>query len=440
MRPRREGDYGVAREGLGSIGIRITYTVFQFLITVLLARWLGAEGLGRYSFCLALVGLLTILGQLGLPMYGVRMAAMYVAKGDRVSLGQLIRSAQVLVVLFGIPLTAVMSGVAYVLLDDVGLRAALMIAALLIVPLGLIEIQGGLLRGMGAVLLGQAAAHTVRPLATLILIGTAIVAALQPDVVTALLITLLAATVACCAGWYLLRRSRPDPGGELNGIAPSVLRGALPFLVLSGAQVVNYYADLVLLGLLAQEADVGLYRVGAQLVEGIGLPLVALTAVISTDIARRSSQADWYGIQRILINSHRAAVAMVLLLAVGLAAMGTILLHYLFGQEYIPAAPVVYVLSVGKVAYATVCFSGVAASMLGSASTASIFTALVAVLNAILNILLIPVWGILGAALATAISSVVVSFALARWLKEHYGINIAAWSRPRFHATRPTGA
>ena len=58
--------------GISSIAIRIVGTGLAFALSVVLARTLGAEGFGIYSFVLSLLIFLSIPIQAGFPNLAVR--------------------------------------------------------------------------------------------------------------------------------------------------------------------------------------------------------------------------------------------------------------------------------------------------------------------------------------------------------------------------------
>lgn len=63
------------RGGVGSIAIKIASTGLNLVLAIVLARLLGAEGFGVYSFIFALVTILAIPAQMGLLNLVVRETA-----------------------------------------------------------------------------------------------------------------------------------------------------------------------------------------------------------------------------------------------------------------------------------------------------------------------------------------------------------------------------
>jgi len=199
-------------------------------------------------------------------------------------------------------------------------------------------------------------------------------------------------------------------------------------MLLSGAQVLNYHTGVVVLGILTSQEDVGLYRVAVQVADGLGMVLIAIAATITPHLARLHARGDWAGLQKVLVNCHRAGVAVLLPAAVMLAIKGETILALVFGPAYTAAARTMAILVLGKTAYASVCFSGAALSMFGLASVATLTTAIAALANVALNLLLVPRLGLEGAAIASAVSSLTTTSVCIAWMRVRYGIGFSAFA------------
>jgi len=246
----------------------------------------------------------------------------------------------------------------------------------------------------------------------------------------ALNIQILAALCALFAALLSLRTYMP--AGPWRQTPSAMLREAREsrhFLLLAGGQVLNYQTNMLLLGVLASPTEVGLYRVALQLVDGLGIAMLAISVVIAPQLARLHAKDDWGKIQRVLVLSHRAAVV-VMLLPVGVILMfGSSLLELIYGTEYVAAQTALSILSVGKIMYATVGFSGLALGMLGRPGFAAVITFTTVGSNMLLGLLLIRPFGVQGAAVAAAVSMFAANTYALLWLNKQSGRGFAAFSR-----------
>ena len=425
----------LVRSTVGSLLIKGGYVLLQFTAGVVLARALRPEGLGVYAYALAMVNLLVIPAQFGFAGYLVRMAAIYRADEKWGMLkGLLSRSSQVVLLV-----SLVIASLAFILIDFAELVPAdmssqpLLLALVLLPFLALLEVNSGALRGLGHVVIGQLPSQILRP--ALFLFTLAVMAVVLPSFSPehAIGANVVATSIALGAGLLLLSRHIPQASRNTRVETASTewLRGSLPFMLLAGTQVINHQTDVLMLGILTAPDQVGLYRVAVQIADGMGLVLLAITAVITPHLASLHASGNRRTLQRLLVNSHRAGVSMLLPIALLLITFGARFLAVVFGHDYTEAANALTILALGKAVFATVGFSGVALSMFGRAWAATVVTGLTAILNVILNLILIPFMGIEGAALATAVSGFVVALGCIAWMRRIYGYDFSFLGREK---------
>lgn len=419
----------IFNSSLGTLAVKAVFVVLQFSVSVVLARLLGVGGFGVYSFAIAVATLLLIPAQLGFSGYLVRMVAIYRAQSEFGLLkGLLIRSGQFVVLASAV--TAGLCAAAITSFDgQLGEPSSTtLLLALFLVPfLSLLMAGGGVLRGLGHVVVSHIPEQTLRPLILLLLL---LYASSVAEVTSekAMFANLGATVAALVFGIFLLKTRLPGTHDSQHAKMRTMewLRGALPFMLLAGSQVINHQADILLLGVLATVNDVGQYRVAVQIADALVVVLLAITASITPHLASLHSKGDWHTIQQVLVSAHRAGMSILVPLAVLVALAGGGFLEFMFGAEFSDASGAVTILASGKALYAGVGFCGIALSMFGFASVATVVTLLTALLNIALNWLLIPRYGIEGAAVATSLSLVIVNAALAMWIKSKFGFNVTA--------------
>lgn len=421
------------RGGVGSLAIKFGYVALQLTNSILLARLLQPEGYGVYSYVLALAGILAIPGHLGFPNYLVRTVAVYRERGD-VSLlrGLVIRSLQIV----GAASLGVAAVASLVILvsnaesRDFG-RPALLAGMLLLPLYALGEAISGALRGLGHVLIGQVPEQLLRPLlfGGLLLTAEFITPTLAAE--HAILANVCSAFLTVFCGLALLWSAVKNAVGQSppQMATRKWLLGALPFSLLAAAQLLNHHTDVIMIGHMLGDRSVGLYRVAAQVGDGLNMVLMAITVVIAPHLATFHSRGDWFSIQRLLVSAHRLGVGLIVPIVLVLMFGNQLLIKFAFGEAYLDAAKSLLILAIGKIFYATVGFSGIALSMIGRAGIATGGNLLVTALNVALNYMLIPLYGIEGAALATAISAFVVNALLALWIRVKYHRSITAIGR-----------
>lgn len=422
------------RGSVGSAGIKAFYVLVQFGIGIILARMLGPEALGVYAFTMAMVNLLVIGVQCGFPAFLVREVAVSRAQDAYSGLKRLLFGSGQIVLIASLLLFG--TGIVGIWGFDItikGISPAVSLMGLLLVPLLALTATGaGAIRGLGHVIEGQIPSEVVRPFLFLMLLLVIYAAeiALTPE--QALLVHGFAATVALLlAGFILLQRLPASVRQATAADIPvtELLRQSFPFLLLAGAQVLNYQTDVLMLGFLASAEDVGQYRVSVEFSSGVGAVLVAISTAIAPMLARLHAKGDLDGLQSIMINAHRAGLAITILLSALFFLYGEAIISFFFGNAYLPALEPLMVLLLGRIIYAINVHSGVALSMFGFAWIAMWLTGISVALNVAMNLVLVPVYGTVGAATATSVTMVLVTIAGQIWLWRYYGRGFSAVSR-----------
>lgn len=391
----------VVRNGGWWVGERAALLAASFLTSIVLVRALGPAGFGELSFLLAVVGLLSPVGQVGVNGLVARAVLERPAE-ERSAL----RTALALRLAGSI--SVLLLGVVYWAFAEAHETGRWVLLALLIAqPATMFQVlefwfQAHL----------KAAALVPWRVATLTLTALlkAALALLTRDVRVVALV--FALEYVLLGGAYLLAWRRASG----SWIAPAVTRRWLrwfgaraPWLFFSGlAEIVYLRIDIVMLERLRGVGETGIYAVAARLSEiWYALPVMLAAALYPALWARRGDDAAYVrGLQAAL--DAMAAMALLLALVVQVAAGPLVTL--LFGVAYAAAAPVlalhiwagVFVFMRAVLSRWLLAEDLMRLSLLTHAGGA--------ILNVGVNLLLIPRYGAIGAAWAT-----VISYAAAGW-------------------------
>lgn len=111
------------------------------------------------------------------------------------------------------------------------------------------------------------------------------------------------------------------------------------------------------------------------------------------------------------------------LVAISLTLFSQELLSLFTTEQYFGAAIAIAPLCLGAVAYATTQVTALGISLSRKTKYIALFSLVAAIVNVLLNVLLIPLWGILGASIATAISYTVLTLSYYGICRKIYPIN-----------------
>lgn len=414
----------------GSFALKISNAALRFLVSLLLARILGASGFGAYSLALSWVGILSVPAALGFDRLLVREIAVYRSRSEwGLMRGVLARTNQA--ALGASLLLAVAMGlVAWVLSGRLEPQVlySLWVAAALIPLTALVQLRQAAMRGLQRVVSGQFPEQLLRPVLFILLVGAGYL--LLEDSLSAPVVVGLnagAIAIAFLVGAALLRRTLPR---EIREAAPvhetrRWLSSSPALIFVAGAQVINMRADIIMVGAIAGVRAAGIYTVASRGAELVGFILMAANAALGPVFASLYSSGDLERLQRLVTRSARLMFLAALPIALALMVFGYWFMLP-FGKEFTTGATALAILCLGQLASVAMGSVGVLLVMSGNERSAATGVGLGAALNVGLNAALIPVFGIEGAAVATASSTIVWNLLLVMFTSKKLGIHPTA--------------
>ncbi len=190
------------------------------------------------------------------------------------------------------------------------------------------------------------------------------------------------------------------------------------------AQRLKTNADLLMLGLFAGAVQVGYYSAAYRLVLFVNSLSALYATVLMPRIARARSEEHH---EPYVLASSRLALAVSVAVGVGGAVLGGQAVVVLMGEAYEPASAVVAVLLVASGFIVLSSALGYTAIALGHERHYSRALASTAIMNIAANLVLIPRYGMFGAAGTTMLTEVVLAVAIAARL---WGEGLEAALRP----------
>ena len=424
------------RGASGSFVLKVVAAGLAFITSIILARLLGVEGYGTYSYALAWVALLLLPATLGADKLIVRNVSAYRATGEwGLIRGLLLRSNQAVLVtsltlvLLAFAVTRTLFG------DSESELVTAFIVALPILPLtALTCLRQAVMQGLHRVVTGQLPEMLVRPVLFLAMIaGVYFFLNHTPTAVEAVGMSVLAVTVAFLVGTQLLRVSLPRKMKEAALAYDSYgwLKSVVPLIMLGSIQIVNSRVDIIMLGALKGAGLVGIYAICLRGAELILFVLVAINTVIAPEIARLYALGEIKRLQRMITKSARVILIFSLPVSLAMIFFGYWFL-LMFGQDFILGQKALAILSVGQLISTTAGSVGLILLMTGHERDLLWSGMITVTLNLTLNAILIPHFSISGAAIATAISNSLWPVLACILVYKRIGINSTVFRMPLF--------
>ena len=399
------------RGGVGSLGIKAGHAMLAFAVAVVLARTLGPEGYGVYSFALAIIMLTAIPAQIGVPQLMVRETAKAQANGNYGLMRGLWRWGNVAVALFSALALAVVAGILW--FTDVGgdgARVATLTIGIALIPvIALANVRGACLRGLRKVVQGQLPESIIRPALLLFLVlvwGTWFVEdELTPQMAMGFYV--VAAVLAFIIGAWLLRRSRPAELGERPTAeyqSSAWRKAVIPLGMITGLQLINNYADLIILGIFRTDEEVGIYRAAFQFSMLVTFIMIAINQVVQPYFAKMHEIGDFLRMRKLLDNASKLTLFLTLPIVVIFVFFNELLLVSIFGPDYISGGLALAILVTGSFAKSVFGYGHAVLMMAGYEREVLRFVVWSGLANVLINLILVPILGIEGAAVGTAVT------------------------------------
>ncbi len=367
-------------------------------LQVFLARSLGPREFGLYAIGWTVTGLVGTIAPIGMPQTVLRYS---VAGREALHTAPIVIAALAGLVSF-IVLLATAGPIANFLFDEPGSAPAILALAPSVPLLCIFGVLAAALRSSHANLASAAVGAMVFVLYLAIaMLGFA--AGGRTPMMAGYTYTVAIALTLIPTVWLL---HRLPSCATIPGLRPLLGFGIVTMLIHS-ANVLNLWADRVVVGVMADVQAVGVYQVASQLAmvalvlrSAVGsvfearVPKTARVGAAAPDVTR-----EFIAASRILL--HASAPGLICL-----ALTARFWTDALFGPDYRPAAIPLAVLAVGQLGQSLVGPSVTALHMTGEERTAMRFTIASGLLNILGNVALIPLWGLAGSAAATGIVNV----------------------------------
>jgi len=386
-----------------------------FGLHLLLARLLGPAEYGTFTYVTAWLAVLALIAQLGLATTTLRFVSSYRATEQWGLLRGYLRTAPRAIALASIGSGVVAFAASRLLGSDTSSSTAVAFTAgLLSLPAtALLNNSSSTLRAFKAISRSQAPIAIGQPL----LFGVAVTAyaAISTTPVTAIHVLFAYAGSMWCilsVSWLLLRA------------VPEWRRVAAPLLIVGLLQVIRMRSDSILLGGLASVADVGLYNAANRLASLAVFGLTAVAAWVPPHISEAYAHGDRSRMQHLATVAARATAGFMVPVAIILFAFGPWFLR-LFGPDFAAASVALRILVLGQLLNAATGPVGYFLTLTGHQSRVAWVEGASALVNFVLNVALIPPFGIVGAAIAGAVANAFRNASMA-WIAWR-SLGVRAW-------------
>ena len=425
------------------LAVRVLGAGLSYASMVLLARWLGSHDFGIYAYVTVIVGLLGLALSFGFNSSAVRLVSYYAARGRLRRLSGYLDRSYRLVLLLSVIGAGAGAGLVFALKDTIApYYVTPLLVGLACVPIWtLLNQLESTARAFGWVNVAYVPGFVLRPLTLIVLVAGLVLFGGAADAVTALWALVGACAIAVVVqGVMVIRRSR----AALDGAAPAFhtrhwVAISLGFLMIDGFRMLLDNTDVLLIGRFLDPHSVAVYFAVIRtsgLIAFIPFSVVALAVPKFAEIHSTGTRED---LQKFVTNVTRLMFWPSLLAAIAMACVGPFLLS-LFGKDFSAGYPTMLVVLTGLVLRAATLPVEYLLTMTGHHRDTITVYALAAAASIALSLVLIPSFGILGAAVGSYAAMLAGNLCLYRLVQKRLGIDACIVPLMRLSKRAPVSA
>jgi O-antigen/teichoic acid export membrane protein len=413
--------------------IRVASAALIYVSQVLFARWMGSFEFGVYVYVWTWVLLLGGLVDLGIATGAQRFIPEYTGKKQLDMLRGFLSGARWLVLAMATAWAAAAALGVWLFgahLDSYEIMPLyIACAGLPLFVLG--RLQDGMARSYDWINLALMPPYVIRSLLLILAMGAAWWLKLPTDASTAMLAAVLATLVTVIGQTLVMnaRLKRQVSAGPKNYAVGAWLAASLPIFMVEGFYLLLTHADVLLLRQYRSPDEIAVYYAAAKtlaLVAFVSFSVSAATAHKFSEYHVAGNKAELSGFlaESIKWTFWPSLAATVLILALGKPLL------WLFGPQFVDGYFLMFILAIGPLARATVGPVERLLNMVGEQRACAFVYASAFAANIALCVLLIPLFGVAGAAIAISGAMVLEAVLLFAVSKRRLGLHVFIW-RPK---------
>ncbi|MFC4249317.1 flippase [Natribaculum luteum] len=189
-----------------------------------------------------------------------------------------------------------------------------------------------------------------------------------------------------------------------SGLPKRLLEYSVPLAATRSSNVIDKQIDIVLVGYFLSPVAVAFYTLAKQITDFVLAPAASLGFTISPNFGEQKASNQLEQTRVLYQTALTNALLLYVPAAAGLAIVARPFIRLVFGPDYLGAVPVLQIFAVFVVLQAVLNVTTDGLDYLGRARERALAKGVAAISNFGLNVLLIPIVGVVGAAVATVLT------------------------------------
>lgn len=391
---------------LGTASIQMLGRGFSVLVGIVMARGLGPEKFGTYSFIMSIIVIASLPVLAGMNQLIIREVSLYRSKDRDGKLAHFLDWSCKYVVISSSFIVVLM--LFYSIYRGDSLSQYILLASLLIPLKGIISRVSSIFNGFEMPVIAQLSINIIVPCIVLMLFSFLYFCGMVINLTNMINVQIVAYSMATLFILYLssvrikIKKQKSKKYSEVGWY-----KSLIPFSALVILSTLTSEIAIIALGLFSESKEAAFFRVAIQAVALLSIGLQAVNTVTAPKITRYFKQGNIEDTQNLLDQSVRISFITLLPIAILLVLFGDFFIIFLFGKEYLPTLNVIYILMIGQIFNVCIGSVGLVLNMTGYEKKTLKSQIITLILTLFLLALLTPTYGSIGAAIAISSSLIV---------------------------------
>ena len=411
-----------------SFVIRIFGQILGLLLTFIIARYFGADSLGDYVLAIVILRIFTLFSKLGTDIFSIRFIASFAKQGKWVSIQRFRNKILFIVIFSSIFFSCLMyfssSHIANLIQAN---NEHIRLGAFFILPMALFMLHYQSLRGLKRIAEFSFFYRMSQAFFSIIFIFIISKFLKETSVpFYAYLLSLFVVSVLALFSfiYHFKKCSVHNESEKIEALSLTyILRISLPLMFAQLVQFLMAFTDKLMLGNMMTTHDVGVYFTAFKLSMIASVGLMSINSIAAPKFAELYGHKDLDGLKNISYQSSKVIFWITIPLILCFFSFPEFILG-IFGEDFKLGVSALIFLSVGKL-ISSLC--GSVGNLLQMTGNQLIFMKCLlcgAIINIILNLLLIPSYGINGAAISSMVSLSSWNILMVYFVKRELGFNM----------------
>ena len=400
------------KKGSLALIIRAGGMLTQYIFVLVVARMLGAKALGTFTLSYTVVQLVATISQMGLENLLVRIIAAKKAIGDfgavKTTYKQIVKLTTISSFFWTFCLVLGAPYIATYLFHKPEIATSIRVIGFSLPPFVLMVINSAAFRGYKN-MIGFALFRALIPLVGAGLVALSIYTNLHLSPVESFTISTIFVAFISYFSWKMFSKLQ-DVEAAPEKYWKDILSESFPMMLTGSIFFIFGWTDNLILGIFRTQEEVGIYDTAFKIASASAIALFAMNAIQAPTFAELFSKGETKQLKNYVFNSTR------LIFYITLPVTAIILIFpqqilSVFGNEFRIAWLALSIMTIGNFVNSITGSVGILLQMTGHQKSYNTIITITAITSILLNLLLIPKYGIIGAAIVSAAAKIVQNVA-----------------------------